>query len=77
MTQLSLYEQLKFFNKTQEQFARDLGVSLATVNRWLNKRTSKGEPRKPLPLHQKRIEEILNVYREEKQNQEKANTSAA
>lgn len=64
MTNLSLYELLKFFGKTQEQFARDLGVSLATVNRWLNNK------RKPLPLYQQKIEEILNEYRKQKHDQE-------
>lgn len=66
MTEMSLYELLKFFGKTQEKFAQDLGVSLGTVSRWLNKK------RKPLPLHQKRIEEVLDEYKKERQSQEKA-----
>lgn len=64
---LSLYEQLKFFGKTQQTFAHDVGVSLTSVNRWLNRHF------KPSKLAQERIREVLERY--EKEHEEKQNQS--
>ena len=62
---LSLYEQLRFFNKTQEKFAQDVGVTVSTVNRWAN-----GKYR-PSPLAKERIREVIQRYQEERQEQER------
>jgi len=40
---------------TQEEFARDLGVSFVTVNRWENKHAS------PSPMALRRLEEAMKV----------------
>lgn len=63
---LSLYGQLKYFGKTQEQFARDLGVCVGTVNRWLNGKF------KPSPLSHFRIKEVMDGYRQKKEDEERA-----
>lgn len=49
---------LKLFSKTQEDLARDMGVSVGTVNRWLRGK------RKPLKIYQKLLEGILDGYEE-------------
>lgn len=67
---LSLYEQLRFFHKTQEQFARDMGVSVSTVSRWLLGR------RHPSPLAKAKIEEVINAYKEEQRQEEESKGAA-
>ena len=42
-------------NMTQENFAHEIGVTFATVNRWEN---GKG---KPSPLAMRQIEELLRI----------------
>jgi transcriptional regulator with XRE-family HTH domain len=63
---MTLREQLKFYNKTQQQFAFDLGVGVATVNRWIN-------GKHPSKLAQKRLVEVLNDYETERQTKGVAN----
>lgn len=48
-------------SKTQEQFARDVGVSVTTVSRWINGRKT---PRSHAILT--KIEEVIHAYEEEK-----------
>lgn len=59
-----LRTQLALYNKSQEQFARDVGVSVHSVSRWI-----RGH-RNPSPLALKRIKEVLEAYEEEKQDQD-------
>lgn len=54
-------EALENHSKTQEQFARDVGVSLATVSRWINGRK---QPRSHVILA--KIQEVIHAYEEEK-----------
>lgn len=56
-----LSEALSFYSKTQEQFARDVGVSVTTVSRWINGRKI---PRSHAIIL--KIEEVLRDYETEK-----------
>lgn len=68
---VSLHDQLKFFEKTHEQFARDVGVSVSTVARWVNGRFN------PSHLAQEKIREVIDGYQKEKYDEEKRNKGAA
>lgn len=48
---------LSELGKTQEDLARDIGVTIGTVNRWLNHKNI------PLKAFQRRIWEILDEYK--------------
>jgi transcriptional regulator with XRE-family HTH domain len=56
---LYLSAALTRFNKTQEAFARDLGVSNTTVSRWINGRTT------PNNLTKQAISNLLERYENE------------
>jgi DNA-binding transcriptional regulator YiaG len=56
----TLREQLAFYGKTQEDFARDLSVSVTTVSRWMNHK------HKPNKLTTQAIIHQLKLYEEEK-----------
>lgn len=49
---------LKNLNRTQEDLARGLEVTVGTVNRWLTGKC------KPLKVYQKMIKEVLDEFRE-------------
>lgn len=68
---IDLQNILHFFNKSQEQFARDIGVSVYTVNRWIRNK------HKPSSLALQKIEEIINAYKEEKLDEERSKKGAA
>jgi len=59
MTGLQLREALTSLNKTQEDLARDLGVSASTVNRWIRGK------RNPNRLTKRAINNQLDLYRVE------------
>jgi hypothetical protein len=64
---MTLAEQLKFFGKTQQQFAFDVGVGLATVNRWVNLKVH------PSKLAIKRINLVLKEYENARQEKGESN----
>lgn len=68
MTGTQLREALASLNKTQEEFANDLGVSFSTVNRWIRGKTN------PNRLTLRAIRDQLEKYATE-QNPPDDNTS--
>ena len=50
---------LKSLNRTQEDLARSLEVTVGTVNRWLTGKC------RPLKVYQKMIKEVLDEFRRE------------
>jgi len=49
-------EKLRSLGKTQEDLARDMGVGVGTVNRWLNKKHV------PLKVYIRLLTEVLDEY---------------
>jgi DNA-binding transcriptional regulator YiaG len=60
---MNLKQKLKYFSKTQSQFAKDVGVTLRTVARWCSGKS------RPQPLAQIIINQVLISYLRDKEDQ--------